>query len=132
MREFCRKLALLFFAGAVGALVSSLAMWLLGAAGVTAQWGVAIAPALTAHWLQRRIMEGALWALLLIPFYNDPPNRLVGLSAALSLLPTCYVLLVVWSSPTQYGQLAPLFVLAFNLVWGLVTGGMVIALRDRS
>lgn len=132
MREFLRKLALLFFAGAIGGLVSSLTMWLLGAAGVTGQWGVTIAPALTAHWLSRRLVEGGLWAFLLTPFYHDPPNRLVGLAAALSLLPTCHVLFILWSSPTQNGQLGPLFILAFNLVWGLVTGGMLVALRDRT
>lgn len=132
MRGFFRGLALLFFAGAIGGLVSGLTTWLLGAAGVTAQWGVSLAPALSPAWLDRRMVEFGLWAFLLIPFMGDPPNRLVGLACALSLLPTCYVLLVLWGSPTQHGQLGPLFVLAEHLLWGLVTGGMLIALRDRS
>lgn len=131
MRELARRLAMLFFAGAVGGLVSSLGLWLLGAAGVTAQWGIAIAPALTADWLQTRVVLGGLWALLLTPFYQDPPNRMMGLAAGASLLPTCHVLFVQWSSPTQAGPLSPLFVAAVWVVWGLVSGGMAIALRDR-
>ena len=131
MREVARRLAFLFFAGAVGALVSGLALWLLGAAGVTAQWGIALAPALTPEWLGDRVVLGGLWGLILTPFFNDPPNRLVGLGAGISLLPASHVLFVEWAGPTQAGPLSPLFVLAVWLAWGLVTGGLALALRDR-
>lgn len=131
MRDLARRLAVLFFAGAVGGLVGSLVLWLLGAAGVTAQWGISLAPPLTLAWLETRVLVAGLWGLLLVPFFHDPANRLTGLGAALSLLPTCQVLFVQWPEPTHAGTLSPLLVGALGLTWGLVTAGMTLAMRDR-
>jgi hypothetical protein len=130
MREWARRLAFLFFAGALAGVLTSLGWWLLGAAGVMAQWGIALAPELTPVWLKSHLVTGGLWGMLLLPFSSDAPNRLLGLGAGIGLLPTCHVVMVQWTSPTGPGALAPFLVLAFCLLWGLATAGLLLALRE--
>ncbi len=130
MRELARRMAFLFFAGALAGAITSLGWWLLGAAGVLAQWGVALAPELTLEWLESHLVTGGLWGLLLLPFLGDTANRLLGLGAGVGLLPACHVVMVQWSRPTEPGALAPVLVLAFCVVWGLATAGLVLALRE--
>lgn len=130
MRNLVRSLAFLFFAGALAGTLSSLSLWLLGAAGVTAQWGIALAPELTPEWLESRVVVGGLWGLVLAPFLGDSANRLLGLGAGFGILPACHVVMVQWSSPTGPGAWAPVLVLALGMAWGLTTAALALALRE--
>lgn len=116
-----RRLSLAFSAGAFAALLASVFFWALGHFGVMARLQVALAPALTPHWLYPRVVLGGLWGLLLmLPLARGPVLR--GLLIALP--PTALQLL--WIFPFQTGQgwggmelglLTPLVILAVNLVW---------------
>ena len=121
-----RKLSLVFAAGSIGALANSLAVWLFGLLGITAAFGVKIAPALTSSWLYPRIVWGGMWgALLLLPVIKKAP-ALRGL--VLSIVPTLVTLFVVYPAKgkgmmgLELGTLTPLFPLFFNAIWGVAAG----------
>ena len=61
-----RNLALSYAAGSAGGVANSLMVWLCGASGITAAFGVAIAPPLTPAWLYPRVVWGGLWGLLFL------------------------------------------------------------------
>jgi len=115
-----------FAAGCLGALANSLTVWLFGYFGITATLGVAITPALSAHWLYPRIVWGGLWGLLFIlPILQ---SKVLAKGALLSLFPTAIQLFVVFPlmankgmAGLELGLLTPLCVLFFNWVWGVVT-----------
>jgi hypothetical protein len=121
-----RKLLLFFAAGCLGALVNSLVVWFAGNAGFTRTLGVAIAPGLTAGWLYPRIVWGGLWgAVFFLPIANAKP---IVKGTILSLFPTAIQLFVVFPykahkglAGLELGLLTPVFVLAVNWVWGVVT-----------
>ena len=125
MEAFFRRASIAFAAGAVGAVANSLVVWLVGQAGITAMLGVRLAPALTPSWLYPRIVLGGLWGfLLLLPFSRSRP---ITRGVVLSLAPSAVQLLFIFPTQTPYGVfgyrlglLTPLFVLAFNAVWGIV------------
>lgn len=122
-----KKIMVFFAAGCLGALANSLAVWLFGYFGLSAQMGVAIAPSLTPQWLYPRIVWGGLWGLLfLLPMLDA---KLLQKGAILSLFPTAIQLFVVFPLKAHkgvagfdLGLLTPLLVLFFNWVWGFVTG----------
>ncbi len=115
---------LVFAAGALGALVSSLAMWLAGRYGLTQAMGVRLAPALSAHWLYPRIVWGGLWGFLfLLPLFG---GRWILKSAVLALIVTLVQLFVIYPYTTRYGvaglelgMLMPLAVYIFAFIWAL-------------
>ena len=115
---------LVFAAGALGALVSSLAMWLAGRYGLTQAMGVRLAPALSAHWLYPRIVWGGLWGFLfLLPLFG---GRWILKSAVLALIVTLVQLFVIYPYTTHYGvaglelgMLMPLAVYIFAFIWAL-------------
>ena len=119
-----RKLTLVFGAGALGALVNSVFLWLLGTSGINGALDVAIAPSLTPAWLYPRLVWGGIWgALFILPLFSRSWLR-QGL--IFSLGPSAVQLLVVFPSQTPHGmfglglgQLTPLVVLAVNAAWGL-------------
>jgi hypothetical protein len=121
-----KKLLLCFAAGCLGALANSLAVWLCGDLGISKTLGVAIAPALTAHWLYPRIVWGGIWGLLFIlPLLNSKP---FSKGTILSLFPTMVQLFVVFPyqakkgmAGIELGLLTPVLVFVFNWVWGVVT-----------
>ncbi len=123
MSGFWRKLGLVFSAGSVGGLANSIAVWVLGAAGVSAALGVSLAPALTPEWLYPRLVWGGIWGVLfLLPLRGSPVTR--GL--VWSLGPSVVQLFVVFPLKAgkgmmgfDLGLLTPLFVLFFNAVWGI-------------
>ena len=120
-----KKLFVYFAAGCLGGLANSLAVWAFGAYGITNHFGVAIAPALKLAWLYPRIVWGGIWGLVfLLPFLN---NKLITKGAIISLFPTLVQLLVVFPLKAHKGYLGldlgmytPVFVVVFNLVWGIV------------
>jgi hypothetical protein len=120
-----KKLLVYFAAGCLGGLANSLAVWAFGANGITHQFGVAIAPAMTPAWLYPRIVWGGIWGFVfLLPFLN---SKLILKGAIISIFPTLVQLLVVFPLKAHKGYLGldlgmytPVFVVFFNLVWGIV------------
>jgi len=121
-----RNLLLFFGAGAFGALVNSLTVWLFGLYGLNQAVGVAIAPSLTPYWLYPRLLWGALWGwLFLLPWIR---GSIYCRGLVLSLVPTLVQLFIIFPyhsyhgiAGMELGALTPLMVLFFNGVWGLAT-----------
>jgi hypothetical protein len=121
-----KKLMIVFAAGCIGALANSLTVWLFGDLGISRTLGVAIAPALSAHWLYPRIVWGGLWGLLFaLPMLQ---SRLLWKGTLLSLLPTAVQLFIVFPFKAhkgiagfELGLLTPVLVLFFNWVWGIIS-----------
>ena len=121
-----KKLLICFAAGCLGGLINSLTVWASGKYGITGQFHVAIAPALTPVWLYPRIVWGGIWGLLFVlPWLNSKP---LTKGAILSVFPTLVQLLVVFPMQAKKGYFGlalgaytPIFVVFYNLIWGLVT-----------
>jgi hypothetical protein len=122
--NFLKRATIAFTAGCLGGLTNSLAVWIFGAAGITALLGVGIAPALVPGWLYPRLVWGGIWGILLLL----PLVRLGVLvqGAILSLGPTIVQLFIVFPMKAdkgvmglELGTLTPLFVVFFNLIWGV-------------
>ena len=121
-----KKLLICFAAGCLGGLINSLAVWAGGEYGITRQFNVAISPALTPMWLYPRIVWGGIWGLLfVIPWLNSKP---ITKGAILSIFPTLVQLLVVFPIQAKKGYFGlmlgaytPIFVVIYNLIWGLAT-----------
>ncbi len=124
MAKIIRYVSLSFTAGVIGALVNSLAAWLLGLSGLTALAGVKLSPSLSAPWLYPRLFWGGLWGLLLLmPFYK---RSLVLRGVLLSFPPTLFQLLYMFPVVSQkgllgiqLGLLTPLLVILLNILWGV-------------
>ncbi len=124
MAGMLRRFAILFSAGALGGLVNSVSLWVLGRLGITAALGVHLAPRLVPMWLYPRIVWGGLWAtLFLFPLFKRSPFKR---GAVYSLGPTAVQLLVVFPQKAHKGMfgldlgtMTPLFVVLLNLVWGV-------------
>jgi hypothetical protein len=122
-----KKILVYFAAGCLGGLANSLAVWAFGAYGITNHFGVSIAPALKLAWLYPRIVWGGIWGFVfLLPFLN---SKLITKGAIISLFPILAQLLVVFPLQAHKGYLGldlgmytPVFVVFFNLVWGIVAG----------
>ncbi|WP_049721573.1 hypothetical protein [Gilvimarinus polysaccharolyticus] len=119
-----RRWLLVFAAGALGALVSALAMWLAGRYGLTQSLGVRLAPALSAHWLYPRIVWGGLWGFLfLLPLFG---SRWLLKSAVLALVVSLIQLFVIYPYTTPYGvaglelgMMMPVVTYIFAFIWAL-------------
>ncbi len=118
-----RRLGMAYFGGAVGALASSLALWIAGRAGLLALLDVSMSPALSWSWLQPRLLFGSLWGLgypLVLRRARTPVRAGLLLSLAPSLAQLFYFL------PQQghgmlgvrLGALTCVAVLGANAVWG--------------
>jgi hypothetical protein len=136
MKGFLKGLSLTFAAGSVGALANSLAVWLFGILGITAAFGVQLAPALTASFLYPRLVWGGLWGFLfLFPFLQ---GSVVWRGIIYSLGPTLAQLFVVF--PLKLGKgwlgldlgiLMPLFVVFFNILWGVCAAAWLSAVSEN-
>ncbi len=121
-----KRILIYFGAGCLGAVANSLVVWLFGDLGINRSLGVSIAPALTPAWIYPRVVWGGLWGLLFVlPFARSKP-LLKG--SLLSLMPTIIQLLVVFPykagkglAGLELGLMAPILVVFFNWVWGMVT-----------
>ena len=119
-----KRLNNVFAAGSLGGLLNGIVVWLFGAIGITALFGVAIAPNLTAPMLYPRIVWGGLWGLLfLLPLLK---GRLLLRGLIFSLGPTLVQLFIVFPLKAkkgmmglELGALTPLLVIFFNAVWGI-------------
>lgn len=123
MNNLARKISLVFAAGVLGGLLNSLAVWGAGEFGITAAAGVKIAPTLSAAWLYPRLVWGGIWGILfLLPMMQ---TRIWSRGFIYSLGPTLVQLFVVFPMKAkkgmmglELGMLTPLFVVAFNAIWG--------------
>ena len=124
MGNLARKISMVFGAGCLGGLVNSLAVWLFGLYGITAAFGVKIAPQLSAPWLYPRIVWGGIWGFLfLLPLMQ---RNFLTRGLIFSLGPTLVQLFVVFPMKANkglmgldLGSLTPLAVVVFNAVWGV-------------
>jgi hypothetical protein len=124
MRNFAKNLSLVFAAGCLGGLLNSLAVWIFGELGIAANFGVNIAPRLSAPWLYPRLVWGGIWGLLfLLPLMK---RGFLSRGLLFSLGPSLVQLFVIFPLKTNQGpmglnlgMLTPLFVLFYNAVWGL-------------
>ncbi len=127
-----RRVGMAYFGGAVGALVSSIALWLAGRAALTVMIGVAISPTLSVAWILPRILEGGLWGLA-YPFLLRRGIPAVRAGLLLSLAPSMAQLF--WTLPRAgqlmlgvgLGPLTPVVVLLTNALWGWTLARVVIA-----
>lgn len=132
MRRAVTYLSLTFAAGGLGGLINGLAAWLLGAYGLTAAAGVAIAPELTPPMLYHRVVWGGIWAVLfLLPLMQ---KRLWLAGLVYSLGPTLVQLLVVFPLKADKGMFGldlgsatPAFVVLLNAIWGLAAAAWLAA-----
>jgi hypothetical protein len=125
MKNICKKLSLIFAAGAFGGLAKALVAWLFGAAGINALLGFKMAPALTPFWIYQHMVWGGIWALLfLLPLGGSYYLR----GAIYSLGQTLVQLLIIFPKMNrgllglELGVTAPVLVTLFGVVWGLAAG----------
>ncbi len=125
MDQVAKRLSLVFGAGVLGGLVSGLVMWFFGQRGITEALGVNMAPVLTQSWLYSHMMEWGFWgAVFLIPILK---RSVFWRGILFSLAPTAVQLFLFFPSQPDKGWmgmnmgiLAPVCVLGFNFIWGLV------------
>jgi hypothetical protein len=127
-----RKLAAAYFGGALGGLVSTLAVWLVARAGLLAAIDVELAPGLGWASLSHRLLWGGLWGLghpLAERFARGP----VRAGLLLSLAPSAAQLFYFFPARggellgLHLGALTPAVVLLANALWGFVLGRAVVA-----
>lgn len=120
-----------FCAGMLGALCSSLVAWQAGQMGLAKMASVSMTPSLTPDWLYSRAVWGGLWGLIYFLTVVSLKSRRHWARKGLwiSILPTAFQLFVVYPHMSDYGwmglklgQLTPLFVFLYNLIWGFFTG----------
>ncbi|MEQ8757869.1 MAG: hypothetical protein RID09_30735 [Coleofasciculus sp. G1-WW12-02] len=133
-----RQLSLYLTAGAIGALVNSLAVWIAGSIGLTTVLGAQIAPTLTPNWLYPRLTWGAIWGLLFfvpLKITGNARKRIIWQGLIVSLGPTLAQLLYFFPTGSkgflglQLGITTPLFVIVFNAIWGIVAAAWIVAAR---
>lgn len=135
MRNLLRDLTMVFAAGCLGGLANSLALWVLGSAGITAALGVKLAPALTVPWLYPRVVWGGIWGILFVLPFLRQSYFLQGI--VYSLGPSIVQMFVVFPFKADKGMMGlalggmtPVFVLLFNAVWGLTAAYWLKYVRD--
>lgn len=119
-----RKISGAFTGGAIGGLVDSVNIVLLGKYGITAMLGVSMQPEFTAPWLYQRMVWGGIWMLLLVlPLWE---KRTVLRGCAFSLLPSAMMLFMVLPGMGKgmlglgFGTLTPAVVIVLNFIYGIV------------
>lgn len=117
--------ALYYAAASLGGLAVVLTAWLLGQAGVPDMLGVAIKPKLELGWIYRAVVWGGLWGLIFLLPVNVKPLWLKGALMTLAPVLAAFVYFIPARGGAMFafdkGMLAPLYIYAFNLPWGLVT-----------
>jgi hypothetical protein len=119
-----RKLSGSFTGGAIGGLVDSINIVVLGKLGITGMIGVSMAPEFTAPWLYQRMIWGGIWMLLLMLPVWEERTALRGF--VFSLLPSAMMLFMVLPGMGKgmlglgFGTLTPVVVVGLNLIYGAV------------
>lgn len=118
-----RKLSGAFTGGALGALLDSFNIWLIGVIGISDIIGITMKPEFTAPWAYKRMVWGGIWMLLLLlPILK---GRIVLRGMLFSLLPSAMMLFMVLPSMGKgmfglgFGTLMPVVVLVLNFIYGI-------------
>ncbi len=117
-----------FAAGALAGLITTILLWIVGQVGIFILVGVPFAPPLTAVWIYTRVVWGGLWGLLfLLPLLPAWRWRMRGL--LYGVVPSAAALLLfnplkdgLGLFGLEMGLMWPVFVIAFNLLWGYLAG----------
>lgn len=126
-----RRLAMAYFAGAVGALIASFVLWLLAGAKVSEE-AVALVPGLSWSWIERRLLWGSLFGMG-YPLVRRRGFTPVRSGLVLSLLPSIIQLVLLMPLDNQgflglsLGGLTPLLVLSTNALWGWALARIMIS-----
>ncbi|MGC8552420.1 MAG: hypothetical protein ACP5O7_06080 [Phycisphaerae bacterium] len=121
-----RELSLAFAAGVVGAMVNAGAFWLCQKTDIFALLHCKLSAPFGPPWFYQHVTWGGLFGLLFaLPLLRQSPFKR-GL--LLGLAPTAFALFVVLPFFVHkhmlglaLGYTTPLFVLVFNLIWGVAT-----------
>lgn len=131
MRRTKALVAVCFCAGLLAAIISSSFAWICADFGLTEMAGVTLQTELSLRALYPRMVWGGIWGLAyaLTVAHVRTRQQWIRKGILISILPTLYQLLIVFPYHTaqgtlgiELGLLTPLFVLCFNLVWGVFTG----------
>jgi len=111
-------------AGALGAFIMCLAMWLSTQYGLTRGLGVAIQGSIAPEWMYPRIVWGGIWGLLfMLPLFT---SSVLARSFVLALIPTLVQLFIIYPyyqgkgvAGLKLGMLTPFVVFFFFWIWSL-------------
>ncbi len=126
-----RRLAMAYFAGAVGALIASFVLWLLAGAKVSEE-AMTLVPGLSWSWIERRLLWGSLFGMG-YPLVRRRGFTPVRSGLVLSLLPSIVELVLLMPLHNQgflglsLGGMTPLFVLSTNALWGWALARIMIS-----
>ncbi len=126
-----RRLAMAYFAGAVGALIASFVLWLLAGAKISDE-AVGLVPGLSWSWIERRLLWGSLFGMG-YPLVRRRGFTPVRSGLVLSLLPSIIQLVLLMPLDNQgflglsLGGLTPLLVLSTNALWGWALARIMIS-----
>ena len=119
-----RKVSGAFTGGAIGGLVDSINITILGKIGISDLLGVSMKPEFTAPWLYQRMVWGGIWMLLLLlPLWK---NQTILRGCLFSLLPSAMMLFMVLPNMGKgllglgFGTLTPMVVIGLNFIYGIV------------
>ena len=119
-----RKVSGAFTGGAIGGLVDSINITVLGKIGISDLLGVSMKPEFTAPWLYQRMIWGGIWMLLLIlPLWK---KQTILRGCLFSLLPSAMMLFMVLPGMGKgilglgFGTLTPVVVIGLNFIYGIV------------
>jgi len=118
-----RKISGAFTGGALGALLDSFNIWLMGVVGLSDMIGITMKPEFAAPWAYQRMIWGGIWMLLLLlPVWK---RRVIARGMLFSLLPSAMMLFVVLPSMGKglfgfgFGTLMPVVVVGLNFIYGI-------------
>lgn len=124
-----------FTGGAIGGLVDSINIVVLGKLGITGLLGISMAPEFTAPWLYQRMIWGGIWMLLLIlPLWE---KKTVLRGCLFSLLPSAMMLFMVLPGMGKgmlglgFGMLTPVLVVVLNFIYGIVAASWYKSTKTR-
>jgi hypothetical protein len=132
------RLSLAFAAGSLGGMANALVVWLLGYLGIPAAAGVKIAPALTPEMIYPRVVWGGLWGFIfMLPFLRNSPllrGVIFAFAPALVALFIVFPLKVSQNAilGLHLGTLTPLFVIIYNMVWGVTASHWYHYVEERN
>ena len=119
--------------GVLAAAVSALARSALVGLGITGAFGVGLTASWTGADFLAHLGSGAVWGMVLGILYPHVPGSSPSSRGALfSIAPTLYLLFKVYPVDRELGVLGIelglltfVFVLALNLLWGMVAGATI-------
>lgn len=122
-----QKLSLCFASGGFGGFVTALLVYLCGALGLMAAYGVKMAPALSADWLYTHIVWGGIFGFLFALPWLDKSSWVLSM-LIYAVVPALAFLFVIFPliqhnglMGEKLGSNAIYFVALFSLIWSFFT-----------